>query len=238
MNCREQRATGRLAAAVVVGLAAGSVQAQLSDDDIAALQAQGEREGWTFVVDHNDATQYPLLDLAGVVEPDGWQKDGEWDAMNTRDDLPLAFDWRDYNAVTPIRNQASCGSCWAFSAIGAVESELLIEEGWNLDLSEQWLVSCTNAGSCGGGWHTTALSHLRENSYYSHDPCGDSGAVLEADFPYEAWNKPCGCPYDHPYYIDGWSYVGAQWGTPEVAQMKQAMYEHGPLSVCVAVDSS
>ncbi len=240
MTSREQRTALRLAAcaALVAGAAVGSVQAQLSDDDIAALQARGQQEGWTFVVGHNDATSYPLNSLAGVVEPDGWEKDGEWDDLSTRDDLPVAFDWRDYNGLTPIRNQGGCGSCWAFSAIGAVESELLIEEGWNLDLSEQWLVSCTSAGSCSGGWHSSALKFLRENSYYSHDPCGDSGAVLEADFPYEAWNKPCGCPYDHPYYIDGWSYVGTQWGAPSVDQMKQSMYDHGPLSVCVSVDSS
>ena len=146
----------------------------------------------------NDATSYPLNSLAGVVEPDGWEKDGEWDDLSTRDDLPVAFDWRDYNGLTPIRNQGGCGSCWAFSAIGAVESELLIEEGWNLDLSEQWLVSCTSAGSCSGGCTVPRSSSCAENSYYSHDPCGDSGAVLESDFPYVAWNKPCGCPYDHP----------------------------------------
>ncbi|MCK4810913.1 MAG: hypothetical protein KAS74_01450, partial [Methanosarcinales archaeon] len=65
------------------------------------------------------------------------------------------FDWRDNdgeNWVTPVRSQGSCGSCWAFSAIGAVESAVLIytdNPDMNIDLSEQHLVSsCCSAGSC------------------------------------------------------------------------------------------
>jgi C1A family cysteine protease len=239
MNMSQQRARSRLAAgaAALVGLAALPAHAQLSEADLAALQEQAREQGWTFAIGYNEATTYPLNQLAGVVVPADWEKLGPWERFQIRDDLPPAFDWRDYNGVTPIRNQGGCGSCWAFSAAAAVESKLLIAEGWNLDLSEQWLVSCTAAGSCNGGWHTNALSYMKGNAH-SVDLCGDSGAVLEADMPYEAWNKPCGCPYDHPYHIDGWAYVGPQWGTPTVDEMKQAMYEHGPLSVCVAVDSS
>ncbi len=239
MKLREQRAVLRLALStfVVAGVAVGPAPGQLTDEDIAALQAQGEREGWTFVVDHNDATQYPLSGLAGVVVPDGWEKNGEWDEMITRDDLPASFDWRDYGGCTGVRNQGGCGSCWAFGAIAAVESDLLIEAGWNRDLSEQWLVSCTDAGSCSGGWHGTAFKYLTKNSV-NDDPCGDSGAVLETDFRYVAYDKACSCPYEHPYAIDNWAYVGWSGGVPSVSQMKQAIYDHGPVAVAVAVDSS
>ena len=65
---------------VHLGLAVGSlalivapVWGQLSDADIAALQAQGEREGWTFTVRQNDATKYPLSQLCGVVRPKDWE---------------------------------------------------------------------------------------------------------------------------------------------------------------------
>ncbi len=240
MNFREHHSSLRFvaSAAFLACVATGAAHAQLTDAELQALQRQAEEEGWSFVVGHNEATTYPLNELAGIVVPDDWEKLGSWEAFDVRDDLPPAFDWRDYNGLTPVRNQGGCGSCWAFSAVGAVESELLIESGINVDLSEQWLVSCTGAGSCNGGWHTTALSYMKQYTYSTHDPCGDNGAVLESDFPYVAWNKPCACPYDHPYWIDGWSYVGTQWGVPSVAQLKQAMYEHGPLSVCVAVDSS
>ena len=73
--------------------------------------------------------------------------------------LPDHFDWRDKDGqdwMTPVKNQGSCGSCWAFSAVGVVEPEYNIAYGnpdLDLDLSEQYLVSdcCTSCGSCGGG---------------------------------------------------------------------------------------
>lgn len=63
-------------------------------------------------------------------------------------DLPVALDWRELGKVTPVKNQGSCGSCWAFSGIGTIESRLLINEKLDintmtdpLDLSEQQSVS-------------------------------------------------------------------------------------------------
>ena len=232
------RTVGVLAGALaVVCLFAVPVKAQLSDDDIEALRKQGEDEGWTFAVGQNEATKYSLGELCGTVEPENWQAEGNWDPINLRDDLPARFDWRDYGGLTPIRNQGGCGSCWAFSAVGAVESELLIETGQSLDLSEQWLVSCTGAGSCSGGWHYEALRYMRKAGSWK-DPCDDNGAVMETDFPYVAWNAPCDCPYDHPYWIDSWAYVGTQWSTPTVEQLKEALYNYGPLSVTVYVNSA
>lgn len=51
-------------------------------------------------------------------------------------------DWRAVGGVTAVRDQGSCGSCWAFSALGAVESSRLINLGIEQDLSEQQLVNC------------------------------------------------------------------------------------------------
>ncbi|MCK4874184.1 MAG: hypothetical protein KAS72_15790 [Phycisphaerales bacterium] len=227
-----------LAMAVAVCAVAGPSFGQLTEEDIEKLRQQGEIEGWTFTVDLNDATDYAMDELCGAVVPPNWKEGADFDPCQTRDDLPEAFDWRDYGGCTPIRSQGGCGSCWAFGAIGATESEILIELGVNVDLSEQWLVSCTTAGNCGGGWHDDALQFLRIDGP-NLDPCGDSGAVLEADFPYVAWNAPCNCPYDHPYGIDYFAYVGdGQWDIPTPAQMKQAIYEHGPIAVCVYVNSA
>ena len=65
--------------------------------------------------------------------------------------FPPSLDWRNNkgNFVTPVRNQRSCGSCWAFATTGAMESYTLIRDnspGTDLDLSEQVLVSC--GGNC------------------------------------------------------------------------------------------
>jgi len=68
--------------------------------------------------------------------------------------LPDAKDWRSLGAVNAVKNQAQCGSCWAFSATSSMESAQFIQKGGNLQsLSEQELVSCdTSSHGCGGGW--------------------------------------------------------------------------------------
>ncbi|MBU0639646.1 MAG: hypothetical protein KKB50_12335 [Planctomycetes bacterium] len=222
--------------ALAAVLATPGTWGQLTDEDLEALREQGKSEGWTFTVDHNPATQYALEDLCGVVEPVDWWKHGNWDPCLPGRDLPASYDWRDYDGCTPVKNQASCGSCWAFSAVGAVESTIRIQEQIIVDLSEQWLVSCTPSGSCSGGWPGSACNYMLCNG--SKDSCGQDGAVLEADFPYVAYDKPCGCPYEHPYCLDDWSYIGSQYGVPGIAQMKQAILDYGPISVCVHVNSA
>jgi len=93
------------------------------------------------------------------------------------------IDWRDKGAVTPVKNQGQCGSCWAFSAIGIVEGWSFNKEGTLHDLSEQQLVDC--AGSygnqgCNGGWHDKAVDYL-----------ADGGSCLQTDYPYTARGGAC-----------------------------------------------
>ena len=92
------------------------------------------------------------------------------------------FDWRIMGGVTPVKNQGQCGSCWDFAGTGAFESAVLIEDGIELDLSEQQVLSCNTGGSdCGGGWMEDVY-HL----FMSY------GAVDESCMPYEADdNVPC-----------------------------------------------
>ncbi len=62
------------------------------------------------------------------------------------------FDWADYNGVTGVRDQGSCGSCWAFATHGAYEGSFAILNKMLVDSSEQDTLDCSGSGSCDGGW--------------------------------------------------------------------------------------
>jgi len=76
---------------------------------------------------------------------------------------PHSIDWRLTEAVTPIKNQGQCGSCWAFSATETIESHFIIAEGmqYGVSLSPQQVTSCTIADyGCGGGEPMDAYDHI------------------------------------------------------------------------------
>ena len=144
---------------------------------------------------------------------------------------PASFDWRSNggNFVTPIRDQSSCGSCWAFASTAALESATLITNDTpdtDLDLSEQVLVSCGDAGNCGGGSHNEASDYIR-----------NVGLPLESCYPYTATNGSCGnaCPtyQSSTYRIQSWSWVATT--APTVALLKDALYTYGPLITTMVV---
>jgi len=204
----------------------------LTPEDIEELIRIGEQEGWSFSVGENSVTNIPLDKLCGLVEPDNLNDELTQGDISLSDvGLPTNFDWRDLGGVTPIKHQGSCGSCWAFSTVAPLECNIKIKDEVTVDLSEQWLVSCTSAGSCHGGWFA--------HSYHSgskKDYCNDYGAVFEEDFPYVASDTPCGCPYDHYYTINTWGYAGGN--NPSVEAIKNAIYNYGPVSCAVRVNSA
>ena len=202
----------------------------LSSEDIAALQKQAETEGWTFTVGENSATKRPLDELCGLVEPKEWWVDARFDPCTSAGDLPSTFDWRTLGGCTPIKDQGSCGSCWAFATVGSLECNIKIRDGITVDLSEQWLVDCnSNSWSCNGGW----FAH--DYHMWKADFCGDTGAVLEQNCPYLERDSICRCPYQHDYLIDYWAYIGSSYGIPSASDIKQAIMTYGPVSVAVYI---
>jgi hypothetical protein len=96
---------------------------------------------------------------------------------------PSTFDWRTKNAVTPVRDQGSCGSCWAFSATENVESMTFITGKGPLQLlSPQQLVDCDPVSSgCGGGWTYWAFEYLTTAG----------GQTSETKYPYTGEDGSC-----------------------------------------------
>jgi len=94
-------------------------------------------------------------------------------------DIPTAdsLDWRTSGAVTPVKNQGQCGSCWAFSTTGSVEGATQIATGNLTSLSEQQLVDCsTSNGGCNGGFVDSAYQYIIQNNITSEDQYAYQGS--------------------------------------------------------------
>jgi len=95
---------------------------------------------------------------------------------------PSSIDWRTRGAVTRVKNQGRCGSCWSFSATGALEGALFILNGRLVSLSEQNLIDCDYTSSgCNGGRPVRAFKWIKKNG----------GLCTEADYPYTSRAGTC-----------------------------------------------
>ena len=143
-------------------------------------------------------------------------------------DLPAGIDWRTAGAVTPVKNQQQCGSCWSFSSTGASEGAWAIANGTLVSLSEQQLIDCSTAQGnqgCNGGMMDDAFQYVIQNG----------GLTTEDEYPYtatgpntcEAAGKPVAAK------ITGYTDV-----PPNSDEALMAAVAKQPVSVAIEADQS
>lgn len=143
------------------------------------------------------------------------------------DDLPPDFDWRQLGAVTPVKNQGACGSCWTFSTTGVIEGANFMKTGKLISLSEQQLVDCDHEcdssepdecdSGCNGGLMTTAYQYALKAG----------GLQREEDYPYTGIDGSC--KFDKSKVaamVDNFSSVSIDEG-----QIAANLVKNGPLAV-------
>ncbi|CAD7952512.1 unnamed protein product [Amoebophrya sp. A25] len=133
--------------------------------------------------------------------------------------LPSEFDWRKKGAVNPVKNQAQCGSCWAFATVANVEGNNYVKSGELVSLSEQELVDCDDDDNgCNGG--------LPSNAYKDMISSG-MGLELESAYGYEARDGTCKAKKSlERVFLSSWVAISSS-----EDQMAAALMKYGPLAI-------
>jgi C1A family cysteine protease len=139
--------------------------------------------------------------------------------------IPSSLDWRNNkgNWITPIRDQGQCGSCWIFASAAALETFTIgawNKPGFNLDLSEQTILSCSGCGDCDNGGTTSCASNYILNKGLPYETC----------FPYTATESTCAIKSSCTtrFKIRSWTFKTGS--TPSVSALETAL-KSGPLVV-------
>jgi hypothetical protein len=152
----------------------------------------------------------------------------------TVDPIPDIWDWRKHNAVTEVKDQGQCGSCWAFSVIETVESAWFLKGHPLGELSPQQVVDCDKKDQgCDGGDPPLAFQYIIEAG----------GLESERNYPYTAFDQSCKFdPTKVVAKVSNWTYAVPPCNDTCKHQnetlLRQQLVALGPLSICVQADDA
>eukprot|EP00803_Ostreobium_quekettii_P005818 evm.model.scf_128EXC.7 EVM.evm.TU.scf_128EXC.7 scf_128EXC:61938-69453(-) len=138
-------------------------------------------------------------------------------------DLPEEVDWQHTGADTAVKDQATCGSCWAFAASSAMSAAYYLKTGTQYSFSEQQLVDCAwDEGNyaCDGGWAETAIDYV----------ANAGGILLEDEYQYKGQDGFCNADKSEvAARFSGYTAVPYR----NISATKDALYRKGPMAVAI-----
>ena len=219
----------------------------LPDDSISMIQAKIEANGYSFSIAPNWVTKLSfeerekLLSRHPSSDPayrTGSSSDYGPLVIRSAEELPTAFDWRDYQGrsyIGPIRNQGICGSCYAFGACAAAEGVYNVAmnryDGDCLDLSEAFLAFCLDdyypgySGCYGSSYDYEELDALVER-----------GVCLETAYPYSSVDQGCVSGSETALRVKFNNWYRIPCG--DILAIKSALMTYGVLDAAVYVTSA
>ncbi|XP_056636240.1 digestive cysteine proteinase 2-like [Diorhabda sublineata] len=188
-----------------------------------------QNRGYSLAVNHlADKTNEEMKILRGRIPNGGYNGGKPFPYKNVdSEDLPEQYDWRLYGAVTPVKDQAVCGSCWSFATVGHLEGALFLKKNNRTNLvrlSEQALVDCSwgyGNNGCDGGEDFRSYQWILKHGGIPLD--SDYGAYIGQDGYCHAdgLNKTAS--------ITGWVNVTVN----DVNAHRLAIFKEGPISVSI-----
>lgn len=211
--------------------------------ELAAMQKAIREKNYKFKVKITEQMKQKIADITGYKKPDDVDDD-DIDPVTPDDpeepDKPdndpndlrskcdpdaKKFDWRDHGAITEIKHQGSCGSCYMFSAISAYESNNKLVNNEAVDLSEQHLLDCVREFGCNG-----------HNQLSVWKTMTDKSVAYEDEYPYKARVNSCRVKnFKGRYKVEKYGYLKTRKRRTisDVKEIKQALCKYGELSSAV-----
>ncbi|XP_058066919.1 digestive cysteine proteinase 1 [Anopheles bellator] len=184
------------------------------------------QRGFTVAVNHlADRTEDELKSLRGFRSSKVYNggQPFPYKPREHLDDLPDTWDWRISGAVTPVKDQSVCGSCWSFGTIGHIEGAYFRKTQKLVRFSQQALIDCSwgyGNNGCDGGEDFRAYQWIQEVG----------GVPMEDEYGYLGQDGYCRVENTTLYApITGW--VNVTSGDPDA--FKVALFKHGPLSIAI-----
>jgi len=191
----------------------------LKDAEIIRINADPAN---TFTVGHNKFSTWTDAEYKRLLGYKGPQTINNTKPVFDGEPVSNGIDWRTKGAVNGIKDQGQCGSCWAFSAVAAIEGAHFVKTGSLLSLSEQQVVDCDKTcGGCNGGWQYLAMEWNEKTALAG-----------ETQYPYTARDGTCKTVAGT---VKTTTYTNVAKGS--VAALKAAI-EKQPVSVTVEADTS